>query len=130
MKQQAILKSLLCIPALLFALSAVAESIELNDEESILIQEKPASLDGGPRMPSATRIEAYYDTEACSISVFLNNAGTSVTVGIVNLNTSEAISTVTSGSGYFVIPISGDAGRWTITFTLIDGRVFEGSFIL
>ena len=91
MKQQAILKSLLCIPALLFALSAVAASIELNDEESILIQEKPASLNGGPRMPSATRIEAYYDTEACSISVFLNNAGTLLSANLSKQQTMNGV---------------------------------------
>ena len=62
-----------------------------------------------------------------SVSMSLN--GTLV-VGITNFNTSETLSTVISGSSYSIIPISGDAGCWTITFTLTDGRVFEGSFIL
>ena len=81
-------------------------------------------------MPSATRVEAYYDSETCTVGVYLANAGTSVIVGITNFNTSETLSTVISGSSYSIIPISGDAGCWTITFTLTDGRVFEGSFIL
>lgn len=53
-----------------------------------------------------------------------------VNVAINNLATNETVSCSIPGQGSSIIPISGDAGFWTITITLDDGRSYMGSFVL
>lgn len=61
---------------------------------------------------------------------FLINIGF-VSVEIENLTTGEYTQTVVnSATGSAIFPISGNAGSWTITFTLSDGTVCFGEFTL
>lgn len=64
------------------------------------------------------------------IDVWLRNAGTSVIVDIGNVTTGASYQYFVSGDGSDSLPISGASGYWTITFTLSDGSIYMGSFIL
>ena len=100
-------------------------------EEPILIRiKKPIDPPGGPRVPSAVQIEAEYDEVSGSVFVYLANAGASVDVTIENLTTGESTGDTVSGSGIAAIPISGTSGTWVITFTLLNGDIYEGEFVL
>jgi hypothetical protein len=92
----------------------------------------PAPLNPGdaPRTPSMVRIEAALDTDLYSVYVKLWNAGTSVTVDIENVTAGESYQYFVSGNSSDVLPISGSSGYWTITFTLSDGSVYGGCFII
>jgi hypothetical protein len=113
-----------------FAIYAKGSTNSLKDEEEILIQEKPTSPSGGPRMPSSTRIEAYYDTGTSCIYLNLSNAGSLVSIDVNNLTTNETVSCSIPGTGLSIVPISGNSGYWTIVLNLEDGRVFEGGFTI
>ncbi len=76
------------------------------------------------------RIEAALDTDLYSVYVKLWNAGTSVTVDIENVTAGESYQYFVSGNSSDVLPISGSSGYWTITFTLSDGSVYGGCFII
>lgn len=120
---------MLSLPALLMSASfALCNSS--NDEEKILIEERPFIPNGTPRSSSSTNIEAYYDTEAQCVYISLYDAGAFVNVVINNLTTNETVSCNIPGIGSSIIPISGDSGYWTIVLTLEDGRVYEGFFLL
>ncbi len=92
----------------------------------------PAPLNPGdaPRTPSTVRIEAALDTELYVIDVRLQNAGTSVTVDIENTTTGTTYQYHVSGDGADFLPISSTSGYWTITFTLSDGSVYGGCFMI
>lgn len=61
---------------------------------------------------------------------FLSNLG-SVSVEIENQTTGEYTQTsVNSAISPAIFPISGNAGFWTITFTLPDGTVYYGEFTI
>ncbi len=120
---------LLGIPAMLLSFFLVsAKSFPSSDEEDILI--RPQSLDpsGAPR--NGVCITAYYDTETSCVCASLTAAGTSVSVEFVNNTTSETEEYVIPGSGSSIMPISGTAGNWSVTFTLESGDVYYGEFSL
>lgn len=96
----------------------------------ILIGPSEGALSTAPRMPSATRIEAYYDEELLSVCSYLSNAGTSVSVEISNLGTGEVFTFTIPGSGFSACLISGTSGTWFITYTLSNGNVYEGTFTI
>ena len=55
----------------------------------------------------------------------------SVTIEIENLTTGEYSQTLVNAiAGPMLLPISGTAGQWTITFTLPSGVVYYGEFII
>lgn len=101
-----------------------------EDIRNIIVRPQNAPPVNRPRVPSAVRIDAYYDVELSSVCSFLTNAGTIVSVEISNLDTGETMSCSIPGSGLSVIPISGTTGEWVITYTLPTGSVYEGEFIL
>lgn len=49
---------------------------------------------------------------------------------LVNLSTAETVSDQVEGTGLVLIPFSGDAGTYTLTFTLESGMQFYGEFSL
>lgn len=68
--------------------------------------------------------------EDCLNVAFLSNLG-SVSVEIENQTTGEYTQTVVNAvAGPMVFPFSGNAGFWTITFSLADGTVYYGEFSL
>ena len=81
-------------------------------------------------VPSAVRIEAYYDEAVSAVCSYLTNVGTSVDVVLSNVDTGETMSSSIPGFGFSVIPISGTSGVWILTYTLSGGKVYEGTFIL
>lgn len=112
---------------------AGAASVSSYSEEGgveIIVQPREGFSPTAPRMPSAVRIEAYYDEALSSVCSFLTNAGTSVAVELSNLDTGETTSCSIPGSGFSATPISGTSGTWILTYTLLDGSVYEGSFVL
>lgn len=131
MKHNSFLKLLLGIPAILCLLLAVsAFSTNKEGDEAILINHRPINPPGGPRSPQSVEIVAYYNSDVSCVFATLSNAGVSVTVELVNITNDEYYDYVIPGTGLSVLPISGNSGLWTITFTLADGDVYEGEFDL
>lgn len=103
-------------------------SFSQKRDTPIIISQVPINPIGAPR--SSTTIEAFLDTEMFTIDVYLRNAGESATVDIENTTTGSTYQYSVSGNGSDVLPISSTSGFWTITFTLTDGRVYLGEFIM
>lgn len=101
-----------------------------GDEVIIVIQPREGQPSGGPRTPSAVMLYAYYNASFTSVCAQLSNAGEVVDVEFYNLTTNEYYSFEIPGSGLSVMPISGNPGYWTVTFTLLSGAVYDGEFIL
>ena len=115
----------------LYPTKAFAGPLNSRDgDDVILIHPLPNNPIGGPRTPSSVSIEAALDTELYVIDVRLQNAGTSVTVDIENTTTGTTYQYHVSGDGADFLPISSTSGYWTITFTLQDGRVYGGCFMI
>ena len=130
MKKLNVLRLLLCIPAiLLMAIQMDASIVSSSETKEILISHESTEPEGAPRSLGAI-IEAYYDTDLLCVCAYLSNAGISVSVEIVNQTTNETEEYVIPGSGSSALPISGNPGYWTITFTLQSGDVYIGEFIL
>ena len=113
--------------------SAEANQVSSMKGENVIIlitKKSPPHTGNTPRVPSAVRVEAEYDDVTGSVLVYLANAGTSVDVAIENLTTGESTGDTVSGSGIAAIPISGTSGTWVITFTLLNGDIYEGEFVL
>lgn len=100
------------------------------DEAIIIVHPIGEQQSGGPRAPSSTRIEAYYDADLASVCAYLVNAGETVDVEFNNLTTGDSFTFEIPGSGMSVLPIGGAAGYWTVTFTLSSGAVYEGEFVI
>jgi hypothetical protein len=123
--------TLLGVVMTLFPISSFAASVHGTDGDGIiLIRQQSDDPIGYPRMPSATRIEASIDTDLCVVDVWLYEAGPYVTVDIVNTSTNDSYQYIVLGSGSDILPISSVPGMWTITFTLADGDVYYGVFVL
>lgn len=94
----------------------------------IIVRCREGQLTGAPRIPSSTRIEAYYDADLASVCAYLVNGGETVDVEFNNLTTGDSFAFEIPGAGMSVMPIGGAAGYWTVTFTLSSGAVYEGEF--
>jgi len=119
---------LLGIPAMLFLLLS-ASPTSVKDEKTILIHPDPIDDPDAPRSISAS-ISAYYDTDLLCIYATLSNAGALVDVRIENITTGETSAGQIPGNTTSIIPISGTAGYWAITFTLENGDIYYGEFVL
>lgn len=123
---------ILAIASLQLALAALGSPIgkTMGDVDSFPII-RGTSEEGGdqrPRTPSL--FSAYLDTDLNLITIYtLYNVGYVDTV-IENLTTGEyaEYSFDSSSTAYF--PISGNAGSWRITLTLLDNEVYFGMFEL
>ncbi len=109
--------------------SVSATTVISGDEDPILISPRQLDLEGAPRSVGV-EIRAYYDTDLSFVCATLSNAGTAVTVEFVNHTTNETADYVIPGSGSSFMPISGTSGYWSVTFTLADGDVYYGEFVL
>ena len=117
-----------------FVITGLFGFIGLNateDHDEIIISNQSGFSDnnGSPRT-SNVLIEAYFDTELSYVCASLSNAGASVTVEFINHTTNETADYIIPGSGSSILPISGNAGFWTVTFTLESGDVYYGEFVL
>lgn len=116
----------LCIPNHLYATEPGSD----GDVVEIVVHPQYGSPTGGPRTPNATRIEAWYSWDTSSVFASLSNAGDVVEVEFNNLLTWEHYSYDISGNGLSVMPIGGNPGYWSVSFTLSSGVVYIGLFIL
>ena len=83
------------------------------------------------RAPAATQpIQAVYSESLRSVLVNSAISSGDTDVVILNLTTGEEEDYTLTGPGISVLPVSGDAGSWSIRFTLPDGTVLTGSFTL
>lgn len=101
-----------------------------NDEGDIIIRPREGEATGIPRMPSGTIITASYDENTESVCALLSNAGETVEVEFYNLTTNEYYFFEIPGSGLSIMPISGNPGYWTVSFTLLSGLIYDGEFQL
>ena len=85
------------------------------------------NVNGGPRMPAMVPIRAcvFGDTIYLSFSADLGD------VDVELCEESEGVVLQTSVDSSYLsatLPFSGDAGEYTISFTLASGAVYEGMF--
>ena len=133
MKNKSLFKLLLSVFTLMLLSSLMSGSPVLNDmtgNDDIIISHKPSTPPTFPHAPSIISISAYYDSEDACIYTSLSNAGLSVDVEISNYNTAETYLYAIPGTGSSILPISGNAGIWTITYTLSSGDIYEGTFVI
>ena len=89
----------------------------------------PNPDNSAPRSPSLIPISACYDEFLSCILVSFSYDLGEVDYELVNLSTScTAYGTIDSDSGSQVIMMSGDAGYYSITFTLSSGTQYYGEF--
>lgn len=101
----------------------------VQDLDPILINHQSGTASGGPRS-SSTMIQAAYCACQSYIIINIENAGSNVDVLITNNTTNDEYEYEISGNGSSILPISGNTGYWTITFTLSTGDIYCGSFAL
>lgn len=106
------------------------EYLQTDGHNEIIVRPSNDQQSTGPRMPSSTRIEAYYDADLASVCAYLINAGETVDVEFNNLSTGDSFTFEIPGAGMSVMPIGGAAGYWTVTFTLLSGAIYDGEFII
>lgn len=100
------------------------------DLTEIIITHQGAQNPDGPRMPSPTRIEAYYDSTSSSLIVILENAGNSVNITMENTIYNDSITAVVFGTGEYYIPITNTPGVWYLTIELGNGDRYYGFLVL
>lgn len=102
-------------------LSAFQDQIPIpiytSEEESIII-----------RAPDSIRISCVYDTDNSAFVFGIGGSTGSIAVSINNPGTNETYNTVFISSGLFNVPVSGNAGLWTITLSLESGKEYNGEF--
>lgn len=119
-----------CLMALLaFDIYSAAYS-SADSIVKIPVIDKSKSSGTTRRTPALIPIECCYDTFSNSVIVSFKFPIGEVEVTIVNNSTGYWMSeTVSSESVPAIIPISGDSGFYSITFTS-DGRQYSGEFEL
>ncbi len=110
----------------------VGASPVLDGDEGETVVIRDAILNGPaipPKAPVAIPIECVFYPSSFTIIVdFLTNLGF-VSVEIENQTTGEySQTTVNAVAGPMAFPISGTSGDWSITFTLTDGTIYQGTF--
>ncbi len=104
-----------------------------DDDQTFIIISNDGSLGGdtGHHAPALIPIQAAYFSSVSTIYVnFLYDLGT-VFVEIENQTTGSYSQTnINATQGVHLFVISGDDGVYEITFTLSDGHVYTGSFVI
>ena len=112
------------------ASSSSSSILSRDGDGEIITRPREGAPEGIPRMPSGVSIEAYYDANLASVCAYLSNAGDSVEVEFNNLTTEEYYFYEIPGSGLSIMPIGGNPGHWTVSFTLLSGVIYDGDFYL
>ena len=129
MRQLKRILMLLAITAMAFAAAArpFAEKPEMGDGGTpIIINPIPLPAPNSPR--TAVPISAMVNGNTVYVT-FTGDLG-DVDYELVNLSTAETVSDQVEGTGLVLIPFSGDAGTYTLTFTLESGMQYYGEFSL
>ena len=120
---------LFAVALILAAPFSIAQNSGGDDHIEIVIGE--GGVSGGPeiRIPVWIPIEASYSPSlSCLELSFSDNLG-AVTVRIENLTTGANFQTVINAvQGSHYLPITGDAGVYELSFTLLDGHIYIGVF--
>lgn len=82
------------------------------------------------RAPAVIPIEAEYNGYLSAIVVSFRCVMDDVTAELMNITTGEYISQSLDGAGTDYIPVSGNSGLYTISFTLSSGTQYTGQFVL
>ena len=133
MKKQSFTSTARCILGSILFVVVTSMKIPItqrDDTRIVVVSQIPPEPFGSPRVPSSICIEAYYDNEDGLVDVWLRGAGDEVSVDIVNLTTGAYYQYSVSGNGSDSLYIGTDSGCWTITFTLSNGAVYYGEFIV
>lgn len=130
MKKTSALVLALLVGVAAMPVKATNKPSSLFDSSEILVERKNEQNTNRPRVPSATRIEAYFNDETSSVELYLTAAGETVCIALDNAHTGESGATVVPGNGLSEIPFSASAGLWTITITLENGIVYQGCFTI
>ena len=104
-----------------------------GDEPVEIIIGDGGSMEGGPthHAPSLIPMSCYYSAALSSILVNYQFVLGATVIEIENPTTGEYSQTLVNAlAGPMVLPISGTAGQWTITFTLASGTVYCGEFAI
>ena len=105
-----------------------------GDDEQILIYVGEGGTNNqGPTFhaPTLVPMSCYYSAALSSILVNYQFDLGAMVVEIENQTTGEYSQTLVNAlAGPMILPISGTAGHWTITFTLSSGTVYYGEFTI
>lgn len=84
-----------------------------------------------PKAPILIPLDCVYYSNPSTIVVNFHSSLGSVSVEIENQTTGEYSQTMVNAvAGPRSFPISGNAGFWTVTFTLSNGAVYYGDFVI
>ena len=98
------------------------------EQSSIIITRTETEEPVCHRAPAHVPITCFLEDNSYLVVNFLANLG-SVSVEIANQTTCEYNQTTANAlAGQMIFPISGTAGQWSITFTLTDGTIYQGTF--
>ena len=125
---------LLFFSAMLLMFGPLNEARADGDDEQILIYVGEGGTNNqGPiiHAPALIPMSCYYSAALSSILVNYQFELGATVIEIENQTTGEYNQTLVNAlAGPMVLPISGTAGQWTITFTLSSGTVYYGEFTI
>ena len=109
----------------------VYDSFASSDDDTIVMIPSNHSSNRHPHNKAKIPFEVSYCSETSSLSVlFLHDIG-QVDVSIMNVSSGYSYKYVINGNaGFAFLPIYGDSGYYTITFTFEDGRQYVGEFVV
>ncbi len=109
------------------ALVATTITVDSSDGDPIEIVITQNQNDpNGNRSPMP--ISGYVDTATSAVYLFFSSPCGMVNITFSNLSTGDSFGTAVNGMGTVIIPISINAGFWTVTFSLRDNIVYYGEF--
>lgn len=119
----------LCLAATLGATEARNPS-EMGDEPVIIDIQDGHQPNIGNRGSVVVPINGYVEpSNGMVVLEFTQPCGT-VQISFNNLSDGSYYSTSVNGSGSVVIPLTLTSGSWTVKFTLPNGNVYIGEFII
>lgn len=120
---------IMLLGAILASLVLCAPAWGDEDVNIIIVDPNDSGAEVIHRLPAQAPVLCSLVENSLEVT-FLFNLG-AITVEIENQTTGEYSQTVMNAvAGPMVFPISGNAGFWTITFTLSNGAVYYGEFVL
>lgn len=117
--------------AFLLLLSAFpcAHAAEDADEIIPIVQTRPSMpTETYPKAPAFIPIEAEFSRDSQSIEIFYRYDVGVVEVSLSELSSGDIVSFSHQGIGTVILPAVLASGRYLITFTLPDGREYQGEF--
>ena len=120
----------LCLAATLGTTEARNPSEMGDGTIPIIIIQENDDLENPTRGPLVIPISGYVDSTAGEIVLNFTQSCGFVHIDFSNLSDGSYYSTSVNGSGEVVIPLTLTTGSWTVTFTLQNGNVHIGEFVI